>query len=198
MKNYIEKKGIKKEEILYITPKGSTIKILSFYNGIAECEIINPFPGGSPAGSKGKVKIQDMPNLQKLIDENKQKEEIQFLEKYPGIDELLNIINLHCEANEAFEEMMDSGDGVLRKSTPKISIEEARKIYPEAATYMDILKLSDADPSSQIGFIRRQAGKIAINLLLSGESASSAIIKAKEYISNETNSPKYKEHVAGL
>ena len=73
MKNYIEKKGIKKEEILYITPKGSTIKILSFYNGIAECEIINPFPGGSPAGSKGKVKIQDMPNLQKLIDENKQK-----------------------------------------------------------------------------------------------------------------------------
>lgn len=198
MKNYIEKKGLHHTDIIYTTPRGSVIRILSVYNDTANSEIITPCIGGSPAGSKGNIKISTMPRLAEQIAAAKSAEEQAFLLRYPGIDELLDIIRLHRLADEALEEMMGTGDSILRATRPKISIEEAHAKYPIASAYLTLLRLSNADPSSAIGFIRRQVGQEAFQQIEKGVDVITALENANNKIKKETETPQYREHVAGL
>lgn len=198
MRNYIEIKGIAKEDVVYTTPKGSKIKVTNAGMGTADVEVVSAAQGCSPAGSKGKIEIDKMPGLQDLIKSNRDKLEAAFVAKYPNMDKLLDIIKGHAAADEEFNRMMESGDSVLKLTRPEITIETARELYPEEAAYMDILAFADANPSSKIGFIRRCAGELAVDLLLSGAAATMALIRAEEEIAQKTDAPKYKSHIAGL
>jgi len=202
MKNYIEKKGVLKKDINYTTPKGSVINVISAtYNqrqGTVEAVVITPCAGGSPVGGKGKIKVSDMPGLANLISAAQARFEQTFLSRFLGIDELLDIIRLHNEAREDFEKMMENENQVTCKSAPDISVEDAKIKYPLAAAYIDILNLADADPSSEIGFIRRQAGEKAIKNIENGEDVITAQKMANEIINKKKETPEYKEHISGL
>lgn len=198
MKNYISKAGIKEEEIIYTTLKGSKIRISNVGIDIADAETLVSAPGCSPVGAKGRVEISKMQGLQEIINTAKNTAGIKFEKKYPNMDTLLSIINNHHDADAKFEKMMESGDSILRGNRPKITITEAKEKYPEEAAYMSILRLADADPSSEIGYIRRQAGSTAIKLLHNNAPAIIALKKATEEIAQKTKTEEYKAHCVSL
>lgn len=198
MKNYIEMKGVKKEDLLYITPKGATVKVLSSWHDKAEVEVINPIPGGSPKGTKGNMLLSNLPGLEQQIKAAEEKKENDFLKKYPGIDELLTIIRLHSQADEAFNRMMETGDSILRDNRPEITIENAHKKYPAASAYLHIYNLFEADPSSQIGFIRRSAANEIFTEIENGLDVIAARKKLDAIIEKESNTSAYRNHIAGL
>lgn len=198
MRNYIDKKGIKKEEIIYTTPKGSKIKITNAGMDRANAEVIEASPGCSPTGAKGVITISDMPGLDELVLETKKTEEDAFTSKYPHMDTLLDIINGHLNADDDFEKMMESGSSKIKAGRPKTTIADARTKYANENAYLAILKLSDSNPASKIGFIRRQAGAAAIKSLHLKISAIEALETAKKEIDTQKNTIEYRSHCAGL
>lgn len=198
MKNWIEKKGMKNEDIMYTTPRGTLLKILSSWGGKVEVEVIVPISGGSPKGTKGSMLLSALPGLAEQIEASDRQREADFAAKYPGIDDLLDIIRLHHEADEAFARMIETGSSVLRDHRPEISIEEAHKKYPVASAYLHIYNISEADPSSQIGFIRRSAADKIFAEIESGLGVIEAAQKLDKMIESESNTPAYNNHVAGL
>jgi hypothetical protein len=198
MKNYIEKKGLKNEDVLYTTPKGAKLKILSSWKEKVEVEVLIPIPGGSPKGAKGNMLLSTLPGLAEQITAMAEKREADFVAKYPGIDELLDIIRLHREADEALEKMMETGDSILRDNRPEISIDEAMEKYPVAAAYLHIYNLSEADPSSQIGFVRRSAADKAFANIADGADVILTANELDTVIDVTSNTPAYRDHVAGL
>jgi hypothetical protein len=200
MKNYCEIRGIPRKEIIYTTPRGTVIKVWpdTAYGDGVDSEIITSAQGSSPAGSKGRAKINQLPGLAEMIAAAKLEREKEFLARYPGIDELLDIIRLHAEAHEDFERMMESESRITCKAAPKMSIEAARRKYPVALAYLSILTFANSDPGSEIGYIWRRAGENAIERIEAGVDVISALTEAQKEIETKTESPEYREHVAGL
>ena len=189
MKNYIEKKGIKKKMIVYTTPKGGIISVVPEMGSLVSITILQTIEGGSPVGSKGSVSLNTLPGLDKLIQAELDRRETEFLSKYTGIDELLTIINDHAKSYESMQRMMENESQMTFKTAPKISVEDAKKTYPLAAAYLNLLTISNADPSSQIGFIKRKAGEKAFIKVEDGTDIITALTEAKKEIeeSKETN-----------
>lgn len=198
MRNYIDKKGIKNESIIYATPKGSKIKISNAGMDRANAEVLEAAPGGSPIGAKGMITISEMPGLQALITETRKTEEEAFTSKYPHMDTLLDIINGHLNADDDFGKMMESGSSKIKAGRPKTTIADAKIKYANENAYLVILKLADSNPASEIGFIRRQAGDTAILALHRNLAATLALEIAKKEIEEKTNTKEYAEHCAGL
>ena len=182
MKNYIEKKGIKKNMIVYTTPKDGIISVVPEIGSIVSITVLQAIEGGSPVGSKGSVSLSALPGLDKLIQAELDRRETEFLSKYPGIDELLTIINDHAKSYESMQRMMESESRMTFKAAPTISIEDAKKEYPLAAAYLNLLTITNADPSSQIGFIRRKAGEKAFMKIEEGADIITALTEAKKEI----------------
>ncbi len=197
MKNYVSKEGIEKKEILYTTEKGTVVKILGTpYEGKVEVVVVTPCEGGSEKGKIGK--IQANKEIVKLVEDEKKRKEKELLMRCPGLDELLSSINRDDNHYEDFQKAMESGDGMLPSRPVGISPEEARKSYPEAAAYLKLLKLADANPASEIGYIRRTAGKVGLEKMRAGVSPSECLSDVMAEIENRTNTPAYNAHVAGL
>ena len=189
MKNYIEKKGIKKKMIVYTTPKGGIISVVPEMGSLVSITILQTIEGGSPVGSKGSVSLNTLPGLDKLIQAELDRRETEFLSKYTGIDELLTIINDHAKSYESMQRMMENESQMTFKAAPKISVEDTKKTYPLAAAYLNLLTIANADPSSQIGFIKRKAGEKAFIKVEDGTDIITALTEAKKEIeeSKETN-----------
>lgn len=189
MKNYIETKGIKKNMIVYTTPKGGIISVVPEMGSLVSFTILQTIEGGSPVGSKGSVSLNTLPGLDKLIQAELDRRETEFLSKYTGIDELLTIINDHAKSYESMQRMMENESQMTFKAAPKISVEDAKKTYPLAAAYLNLLTIANADPSSQIGFIKRKAGEKAFIKVEDGTDIITALTEAKKEIeeSKETN-----------
>ena len=189
MKNYIEKKGIKKKMIVYTTPKGGIISVVPEMGSLVSITILQTIEGGSPVGSKGSVSLNTLPGLDKLIQAELDRRETEFLSKYTGIDELLTIINDHAKSYESMQRMMENESQMTFKAAPKISVEDTKKTYPLAAAYLNLLTISNADPSSQIGFIKRKAGEKAFIKVEDGTNIITALTEAKKEIeeSKHTN-----------
>ncbi|MBU2527711.1 MAG: hypothetical protein KKC03_14030 [Bacteroidetes bacterium] len=191
-------KGIEKKEIMYVTPKGATIKVLSSWRDKVEVEVMVPSEGGSPKGAKGNMLLSTLPGLAEQIRAAEEKKEKDFAARYPGIDDLLDIIRLHGDADRAFEKMMETGDSVLRDNRPAISINDALAKYPIAAAYLHIYNMSEADPSSQIGFIRRSEAEKAFAQIEGNTDVIQASIDMDAAIEAASNTPAYRNNVAEL
>jgi len=198
MKNYIAKKGIKENMIDHTTPKGALIRVVPEMGSIVSVTVLRAIDGGSPVGAKGKMSLTALPGLDKLIQTELARREEEFLSKYPGIDELLSIINGQAESYEDMQRMMETESRVTFKAAPEMSVEDAKKMYPLAAAYLHLLALADADPSSQIGFIRRQAGEKAFLKIEEGSDIIAALAAAEEEIKIECESKEYRNHCSGL
>jgi len=172
MKNYVSMEGIRKKEILYTTEKGAMMKILGTpWQGQVEAEVITPSEGGSPKGKIGK--IQATREIEKLVIDEKNRQEKELLMRCPGIDELLSSIHRDSNHYDDFSIIILQAmerEGVLPAKPDGITPEEAKKLYPEAAAYLQLLKLSESDSASKIGHIRRTAGKSGLEKMRAGMS----------------------------
>jgi len=196
MKNYIEQKGIAQQETLATNINGMQITITSLYPvshntqyGIRPCvQFVR-----DNDGQRGMCRIDNKPELARQIEQLKINNDNAFVARYTGIDELLSVINDNHDYCDALNNMMDDehNDGVNPPSHPVMTIATARAKYPIAAAYIDIVRLSNADPSSQIGYSRRCAGETALARLtamdvISQQDIETILQDARNEIANIT------------
>lgn len=169
MKNSIEIVGITRKPMMYHTDTYGDVTITSYYAMRANGKRV--VRGTLADGRECMVALDGRRALEEMIKQSNVDYEAAFLARVPGIDELLTAINDAQDYREAFEGMMEDegNDGVRPPARPTISVDEARKLYPVAAAYLTILRMSESDPSSQIGYTRRRAGKKAIERIEAGE-----------------------------
>jgi len=170
MKNYCEIRGIKKADRKYTLPSGTEVRLLSHPYRSANIMVVDAeVLATGKTGKIGKVKL-DSAEEQKVMDiisAAAKIDEAALQARYPGLDELLTIIHGHNEAQADFARSMEdeSRAGLAVMSAPEVSIEQARANYPLAAAYLVLLSLANANPASQIGYIRRQAGEQALTAI---------------------------------
>lgn len=189
MKNYVEKRGLTLPSKMVIETRlgkvqiNDPIPVPTPYKGMGNYVMGTQLDNSEPA----RVLLRDKPELVKEIERREKQLEIDFLTRYPGIDELLSIINNNVEYGEQFQEMMEDegNDGVFPPSTPKMSIEDGKKRYPIAAAYLAILAYADADPSSKVGSLKYTAGDRAIERIRQGQDVMGSFKKMKEKFGEE-------------
>lgn len=172
MKNYIEKKGIKYDNLIYTLKDGRQIEILGLHirtsDNTIKCRL---------GSAEGLCNLANKPDLKEMIENEKERREQDFLGKYPGIDELLSAKNNTEDYHNNFRKMMEDeyNDGVNSPDRPALSYDEAKIKHPIAFAYTMILAYSNADPSSKIGYKKRSAGESALIAIEKGED----VLKAK-------------------
>ena len=157
---YVEIKGIPKHGVKYPTKNGIAV-ITTYYTRKVQGQDVY---AAKINGKDVYITTAERSNLVAMVQAKKADYEARFKERYPGIYMLVDAINAEADYHHNFDRMMDDedNDGVNPPTHPKISVAKARKQYPIAAAYLDILRYADADPSSQVGYDRRCTGDEAI------------------------------------
>lgn len=176
----IEIAGIKQNPVEYTTSHGTAI-ITTYYTHKAQgrdvyaCQI---------NGKDMLISADNRPDLVQMVEANRADYKARFEARYPGIYDLVAAINADKNHYEGTQRMMEDedNDGVRPPKAPKLSADQARQQYPIAAAYLDILRFYNADPSSDIGFNRRQFGKAAFIAIEAGADVIEQldIIRTKE------------------
>ena len=111
------------------------------------------------------IDLDKHPEIEAQITAANEKYEQDFTTRYPGIYELVAAQNDDEYRYERLQREIERGAGVLSNSHPDRDPADVAKQYPIASAYLDICNYADADPSSQVGYDKRTAGKWAIEQL---------------------------------
>ena len=162
-KPYVMKKGIKRQQITIDLGQFGQVSLSDYAPMTVQGQQVLD-TGKKANGVRLYYSLGRHPETVAQINEANQRFQQEFEARYPGIYELVTAINEEEKYEYKFNRMMEdeSNDGVNPPSSQKLSVKDAYQQYPIAAAYLTILNYADADPSSQIGFIRRQAGESAI------------------------------------
>jgi len=190
-RHYVSQAGIKREPISIVI-NGHTITLDSYTYTVQRG---GPHKGKTLIRCKSLridgqlieyVCLDNRPELRQQIDEANATYQAQFEQRYPGIYALAEAIDndrhyhtsigVSCGrricrlCQRQFDRMMEDedNDGVRPPAHPKMSVNDARKLYPVAAAYLTILHYSESDPSCETGYNKRHAGEQALKELESG------------------------------
>jgi len=174
-RHYVSQAGIKREPISIVI-NGHTITLDSYTYTVQRG---GPHKGKTLIRCKSLridgqlieyVCLDNRPELRQQIDEANATYQAQFEQRYPGIYALAEAIDNDRHYHRQFDRMMEDedNDGVRPPAHPKMSVNDARKLYPVAAAYLTILHYSESDPSCETGYNKRHAGEQALKELESG------------------------------
>ena len=205
MKNYVSMDGVAEQPVYHTLTSGAIVVIkynerpIPYNNKHVVVEIAE-IPQGCqcPIPIGGRACTILTAEIKNKIEAEKERAINELLTKCPGLDELLGIINNDENYYEATQCALDRGDGFYPSRPEGLTPNEAREKYPESAAYLQLLSLSEADPSSRIGYIRCCAGDTGLESMRAGGTPVDCLAAAMVEIETQTHTAEYRNYVAGL
>jgi len=115
------------------------------------------------SGKTGYVDLDAHPEIDELLKIENARYEQEFVNRYPGIYELVTAQNDEDFRYERLQREIESGNGILSDSTPENDPAEVARQYPIAAAYLTICGYLESNNLNKYG-----AGKWAIEQIENG------------------------------